>query len=426
MAATTSDGQQERAEELGTYVRTVVVPIKHLTNRKRGLLNRQMKHALRAARSTAEKLQQSDTDAYDVGYSQRNKWRKEIRRQSDVKLGAQSIQCLMKEVLQNYEEFDKDPSATEPWPEAADVVHYSAQQAYLFHDNGWYVCLPAVNGDLILPLRVSEDAYHQEVFPDPDAAPDQGRRPGVKLEDFDAGDFSSRVVKLGQCSVLKRETGFELHLSVTYQKHVNRDVTDPRYVVGIDRGRNELFYGALFDRETDHVIDWEHLGGDAVEDTMDKLAERISAVQEEKALDQMINLRTRRRRFKRQKDFEAANEIVRLARRARNHGQLNGQSVVIVLEDLSGMSGLGNYSRENRRFNEWSYYRLQQAIEDKAEPYDIPVQTIDPEFTSQDCSRCGSDDSARSGVYFECDACGYQHHADANAAVNIAKRFDAV
>lgn len=32
-------------------------------------------------------------------------------------------------------------------------------------------------------------------------------------------------------------------------------------------------------------------------------------------------------------------------------------------------------------------------------------------------------ETSRSSVYLICDACEYEQHADANAAVNIAKRF---
>jgi IS605 OrfB family transposase len=98
-------------------------------------------------------------------------------------------------------------------------------------------------------------------------------------------------------------------------------------------------------------------------------------------------------------------------------------SVVVALEDLWGMSNLGNYAVENRRFNEWSYYRLGQFVKQKANPYDIPVERVDAYNTSNDCSRCGEGDSTRrNGVHFECETCGYEQHADANAAVNIAKR----
>jgi len=420
MATTTSDHGDTRE----TYTRTVVVPTRHLTERKRGLLNRKMKHYLRVQQYVAKHLQQGDVSAFDMTYTAKNELRKEIAAQDDVNLGAHSIQAAMTEIIQNYKEFEKDPAATHPWPESATSVAFSAQTAYLFADGGaWYFSVPAVNGHLIVPLLVSDDGYHQEIFPDEVVAPDAGRRPGIPLEDFEPTDFASRVTSLGQCAVMKTHTGaFQVHFSVKREKKVVRDGSTHRYYVGVDRGRNELFYAALYDKERDHVLDWRNISGDPIEDTMDKLAERISAYQRNNAIAEIPKLRQRRHRFKRQKDFEAANEIVALARSARAHGGLTGEAVEIVLEELSGMNQLGNYARENRRFNEWSHYRLEQAVEDKAEPYDISVSTVDPDFTSQHCSRCGAEDAHRSGIHFTCTVCGYDAHADANAAVNVAKR----
>lgn len=408
--------------EIGTYVRTVRVPVRPLTARKRGLVRRQMKHYLRARQAAAEYLARPENSARELTYSERNELRKQIARERRVDIAAQSVGAAIVEVAQNYEEYEQDGRATEPWPEGADVVAYSAQTAYLFYDDGWYFCAPAKNGNLILPLLVSDDDYHQRILPDTDAVPPAGRRPGVKFEDIPSRAFSDNVEKLGQCQLVETAGGYELHLSVTMQKRVSRSVSSPRYVVGVDRGRNELVYAALYDSQEDHVVDWEHINGSEIEHGMDQMAERISQVQQAGALDDMLRLRERRHKMKKQKDYELANAVVRLARKA-GSGTLDATGVVIALEDLSGMSNLGGYSKESRRFNEWTYYRQQQAIEDKAEPFDIPVKTVKPEYTSQNCSRCGADDTDRHSVHFRCRQCGYEQHADANAAVNIAKKL---
>lgn len=164
------------------------------------------------------------------------------------------------------------------------------------------------------------------------------------------------------------------------------------------------------------MVDWWNRSGDEVKHYMDQFTERIYDVLRAGVIDEMLTLRSRRRRYKRQVDYEIANEIAQLARQRPDS--------VIVLEDLSGMSNLGNYSVENRRFNHWSYYRLKECIETKAEPYDIPVEDVSPAYTSQKCSQCGEDeDIRRSGVHFECRVCDYQQNADANASVRIAKKF---
>lgn len=51
----------------------------------------------------------------------------------------------------------------------------------------------------------------------------------------------------------------------------------------------------------------------------------------------------------------------------------------------------------------------------------IPVTTVDPAGTSDSCRQCGAENPAfRDGDLFECWECGYEVHADVNAAINIA------
>jgi putative transposase len=49
---------------------------------------------------------------------------------------------------------------------------------------------------------------------------------------------------------------------------------------------------------------------------------------------------------------------------------------------------------------------------------------VDPKYTSQLCSQCGfkHPDNRKTQAHFECLSCGYQDHADHNAAVNISAR----
>ncbi|ELY68900.1 IS1341-type transposase [Natrinema versiforme JCM 10478] len=392
------------------------------------MLNRQIKNYLLARQYAAKHFQSDGVVASDLTYSKRNELRKSIRTKPDVDLNARSIEVAITRMAKDYSKYETDPRASEPWPEGVNIIAYSAQTAYLFHDTGrYYLCVPGKNDHLILPLVVSDDQYHQEALPNPEAAKDSGRRPGTALEDFGPSDFQGTAVGLGQCSVVKRgPREFELHLSVKREQKASRNVTTPRYIVGVDRGRNQLIYAALYDRKEDHVKQWVNVSGDEVENMMDQVADRIAECQQAGVLEEMDKLRRRRRRFKRQKDYEAANEIVDLAHEGlRGQSTLESYGVVIVLEYLSGMSRLGGYSAERRRFAEWSYYRQYLAIKNKAEPYDISIESVESAYTSRKCARCGvdGDETHRSGIHFECESCGYEIHADANAAVNIAKRY---
>jgi IS605 OrfB family transposase len=70
----------------------------------------------------------------------------------------------------------------------------------------------------------------------------------------------------------------------------------------------------------------------------------------------------------------------------------------------------------------WSYYQLQQMIEYKAKEIGVIVKYINPAYTSQKCSKCGSidKDNRKDQAHFKCTKCGYESNADYNASINIA------
>ena len=85
------------------------------------------------------------------------------------------------------------------------------------------------------------------------------------------------------------------------------------------------------------------------------------------------------------------------------------------------------YMRQNghgRRFREmigsWSPSELQKFIEYKAEDAGKTVIYVNPEHTSQRCSKCGYvDKNNRHGSVFKCINCGFELNADLNASRNI-------
>ncbi|ERG89179.1 MAG: transposase, IS605 OrfB family, central region [halophilic archaeon J07HX5] len=74
--------------------------------------------------------------------------------------------------------------------------------------------------------------------------------------------------------------------------------------------------------------------------------------------------------------------------------------------------------------HEWAFNRLYEYVEYKAEEYGITVEQVDPANTSRRCSECGfTHPDNRESEWFDCLKCGYENHADYNAAKNIGLRY---
>ena len=102
------------------------------------------------------------------------------------------------------------------------------------------------------------------------------------------------------------------------------------------------------------------------------------------------------------------------------------QHAALVFEDLGGIRQTRKQHRSFKyALHSWSFFQLQTFVEYKAKLLGVPVLYIDPAYTSQDCSRCGTR-GQRNGKEFKCPTCGHADHADVNAAFNIALRQKSV
>lgn len=102
----------------------------------------------------------------------------------------------------------------------------------------------------------------------------------------------------------------------------------------------------------------------------------------------------------------------------------------VALEDLrvKNMTGAGRGKRGlNRSILEQGWRAFETVLAYKLEERGGSLVKVNPAFTSQECSACGTIDRAsrESQASFACRSCGFAAHADTNAAINILRRSTA-
>ncbi|WP_436907980.1 RNA-guided endonuclease InsQ/TnpB family protein [Halosimplex marinum] len=100
----------------------------------------------------------------------------------------------------------------------------------------------------------------------------------------------------------------------------------------------------------------------------------------------------------------------------------------IVVEDLTYIRERmdAHDDRLKRQMHNWAFRELQEQIEYKAAEYGIRVESVNPAFSSQTCSKCGHQSSTNRDTetgWFACNDCGYEVDGDYNAAKNVGLRL---
>lgn len=80
------------------------------------------------------------------------------------------------------------------------------------------------------------------------------------------------------------------------------------------------------------------------------------------------------------------------------------------------------YKSLNNKLQYWSYRQVLMKLEALSEIEGFNLTKVDPAYTSQTCSNCGTIiKSNRNGEFYNC-SCGLIIDADTNAAINILHR----
>ncbi|GAA0590197.1 RNA-guided endonuclease TnpB family protein [Virgibacillus siamensis] len=129
-----------------------------------------------------------------------------------------------------------------------------------------------------------------------------------------------------------------------------------------------------------------------------------------KKLYAIRNLDDKEQRYMKNQDHKISRAIVNFAKE-------NAISV-IRLERLANIRQTTRTSRKNEKnLHTWSFYRLAQFIEYKANLEGIEVEYVNPAYTSQACPKCLERNKVQDRNY-KC-TCGFEKHRDVVGAMNI-------
>ena len=96
----------------------------------------------------------------------------------------------------------------------------------------------------------------------------------------------------------------------------------------------------------------------------------------------------------------------------------------LVIEDLKDVKHKSKLSNKTmNKVQRWSYKKTIDKLERLCEENGVLIIKVNPAYTSQTCSQCGSiHKENRNGEDFLCVDCGYKTDADYNASINILHR----
>jgi putative transposase len=190
-------------------------------------------------------------------------------------------------------------------------------------------------------------------------------------------------------------------LNVVVEKEVKLSLEECKTIIGVDIGINYLAVCSAFDgKKFGNPLffkggEWKHL----------------CRRQKKSSPEKWKHLTNRKNEIL----HTVAKRIVEYAKRF--------EKPCIVMENLRRMRSGKTYNKWNNfLLSFWARRKLQKLIEYKAKWEGIPVVYVNSAYTSVICHRCGLK-GKREGSVFKCLNCGKEYDSDANASMNVAKRF---
>ena len=205
----------------------------------------------------------------------------------------------------------------------------------------------------------------------------------------------------------------EFYLHISTRKSDDDEVSadtghSDQTVLGIDLGVNSLAVSST-------GTFWQ---GDDYDHFCREFEKRRGEMQQrgtQAAHNALLRLGKREEAWRKQYIHTIANELVTEA--------VKHDCDVIVFEDLTDIR---ERLPQAKWHHVWAFRRLFEYVEYKAPERGVSVEQVEPNHTSQRCSRMGcgfTHDNNRHGERFQCQKCGYEVNADYNGAKNIGLRY---
>ena len=219
----------------------------------------------------------------------------------------------------------------------------------------------------------------------------------------------------------------KLHLPSRKHKHFNKFLEDGwqlRKGVRLRKVNSKFFLDVYFEKEAEYKAEGEVVG---IDTGYKKLAVVSTGEQVGRVLEQKIEKISRKTQGS--KAFHRAlKERDHYINRQVKAIDLSGVKA-IVIEDLKDVKkDTKKKKRISTKFmnklQRWVYSYFLDRLALFCEVNGVRVHKVNPAYTSQTCSECGSRDKrSRNGERFCCTACGVIQDADFNASRNILSRF---
>jgi putative transposase len=242
----------------------------------------------------------------------------------------------------------------------------------------------------------------------------EDRRYLTLTDKFEAGTFKLwgsrdlhyyQLQQIKRVRIIRRHDGYYAQFLIDHTREEQKELTGKQ--VGLDVGLNHFYT----DSEGNQVDNPRFLRKD--ERQMKKLQKRLSRTK--KGSKNRIKAKNRLGRahlkVSRRRNDWACKEAQRVI----------GSNDLVAIENLKVRNMVKNHHLA-KSISDAAWYLFREWLEYFGSIYEVPVITVEPKNTSQNCSNCGTKVvKTLSTRTHKCPHCGYEADRDENAAINILK-----